>query len=74
MPDGTRLLREGTCEGSIGFAARGSGGFGYDPLFLVGDSGRTMAELTAAEKNRISHRARALEAMVAALAGGGAID
>jgi XTP/dITP diphosphohydrolase len=73
-PDGTRLVREGTCEGSIGFAPRGSGGFGYDPLFLVGDSGRTMAELTAAEKNRVSHRARALELLVAALAVHAAID
>jgi XTP/dITP diphosphohydrolase len=72
-PDGGKLVREGTCEGSIGLEPRGSGGFGYDPLFLVGDSGRTMAELTAAEKNRISHRARALAALVAALAAEAAI-
>ena len=67
--DGTRLATDGTCEGRIGHAPRGSGGFGYDPLFLVdGDArGRTMAELLPDEKNRISHRARALEKMVRAL-------
>jgi XTP/dITP diphosphohydrolase len=42
-------------------APRGSGGFGYDPLFLVGDTGKTMAELTEDEKNRVSHRGRAFE-------------
>jgi XTP/dITP diphosphohydrolase len=64
--DGTRLVSDGACEGRIGEAPRGAGGFGYDPLFLVdGDArGRTMAELAPDEKNRISHRARALEKMV----------
>jgi XTP/dITP diphosphohydrolase len=68
--DGTRLVAEGTCEGRIGHAPRGTGGFGYDPLFLIeGDArGRTMAELASDEKNRISHRARALEALARALA------
>jgi len=68
--DGTRLVAEGACEGRIGHAYRGTGGFGYDPLFvLAGDAdGRTMAELGAAEKNRVSHRARAMEKMVQALA------
>ena len=63
--DGTRLVAEGACEGRIGHAPRGSGGFGYDPLFLVADdaAGRTMAELAPGEKNRISHRARALDAL-----------
>lgn len=67
--DGTRLVADGTCEGRIGHAPRGSGGFGYDPLFLVdGDAhGRTMAELAPDEKNRISHRARALERLARAL-------
>ncbi|MGZ3439007.1 MAG: RdgB/HAM1 family non-canonical purine NTP pyrophosphatase [Polyangia bacterium] len=67
--DGTRLSSDGACEGRIGRAPRGAGGFGYDPLFLVdGDAaGRTMAELAPEEKNRISHRARALEKMVRAL-------
>ncbi len=51
---------EGACEGIIGFVRRGTGGFGYDPLFIVPDLGCTMAELPADTKNRISHRARAL--------------
>jgi XTP/dITP diphosphohydrolase len=53
---------EGTCEGSIAFAAAGSRGFGYDPVFLLPD-GRTMAELTPDEKDRISHRARAYRSL-----------
>lgn len=54
---------EGVCEGTITRAPRGSGGFGYDPLFVVDGSDRTMAELTDEEKNRVSHRARALAAL-----------
>ncbi len=51
----------GTCEGQIAFAPRGSGGFGYDPVFLPDESaGYTMAELSIAEKNAISHRGKAL--------------
>ncbi len=52
---------EGTCEGLITFEPRGAGGFGYDPLFFVPEYNCTMAELPAAVKNRISHRARAVE-------------
>ena len=48
----------GSCEGAIGYEQRGSNGFGYDPVFMVGD--RTMAELSADEKNAISHRGAAL--------------
>ncbi len=56
----------GICTGRIAFAPAGTGGFGYDPVFLVdGCGGLTMAELPAAEKNRISHRARALAALLA---------
>jgi XTP/dITP diphosphohydrolase len=51
---------EGVCEGTITRTPRGSGGFGYDPLFVVDGGDRTMAELTGDEKNRVSHRARAL--------------
>ena len=51
----------GTCDGLIADRPRGSGGFGYDPLFFLPEQNQTMAELTADEKNRISHRARALE-------------
>lgn len=55
---------EGVCEGKIGLRPRGSNGFGYDPLFLVSGHERTMAELTLDEKNRLSHRARALKQAV----------
>lgn len=55
------LQARGECHGVIVDAARGGGGFGYDPLFLLEDLGRTMAELPPAEKNRRSHRAIALE-------------
>jgi XTP/dITP diphosphohydrolase len=54
-------LAIGTCEGEIIPEERGSNGFGYDPLFLVPKFGRTMAELTMDEKNRLSHRARAVK-------------
>jgi XTP/dITP diphosphohydrolase len=55
-------VAEGTCEGVIAFAPRGAHGFGYDPVFALPEYGRTMAELPAEVKNRISHRARALQA------------
>lgn len=57
--DGAPYVVEGTCEGHVTRSARGSGGFGYDPLFVVEGTERTMAELDEAEKNRISHRGRA---------------
>ena len=53
-------VSEGVCEGTIAFAPRGEGGFGYDPLFVPGGYDQTLAELPEAVKNRISHRARAL--------------
>jgi len=60
-PDGRVLGRgRGACEGLLAEEARGAGGFGYDPHFLVPELGRTFAELRPEEKNRISHRARAL--------------
>jgi XTP/dITP diphosphohydrolase len=62
--DGGRPMTvEGVCEGAITRTPRGSGGFGYDPLFVVGETHRTMAELDAAEKNAVSHRARAFAAL-----------
>lgn len=64
QPDGASLLAEGTCEGRILAAPRGSGGFGYDPVFLYEPAGRTFAEIPAEEKNRVSHRARALAVML----------
>ena len=59
--DGEPIVVEGTCEGKITRTPRGSGGFGYDPLFLVEGTDKTMAELTEEEKNRISHRGRAFD-------------
>ena len=66
------VLCHGSWEGAIATAPRGAGGFGYDPLFLVaGDTqGRTAAELSPSEKNRISHRAQALARLRAVLARG----
>jgi XTP/dITP diphosphohydrolase len=62
-PDGERILRaEGRVEGTIAFAERGTNGFGYDPIFLPAETpGHTLAELGSAEKNRLSHRGRALQ-------------
>ena len=51
---------EGICPGEIIPTERGTGGFGYDPIFLLPELGKTMAELTMDEKNRLSHRARAV--------------
>jgi XTP/dITP diphosphohydrolase len=57
LPDGRMIEAEGACEGVITTAPAGSGGFGYDPVFYLPELGRTMAELTPEEKNRVSHRA-----------------
>ncbi|MBM5812523.1 MAG: RdgB/HAM1 family non-canonical purine NTP pyrophosphatase [Gammaproteobacteria bacterium] len=62
------LIAEGVWAGRIAEAPRGSGGFGYDPLFIGVTDGRTAAELPADEKNRLSHRGRALAALSVALA------
>jgi len=59
MPGEPLELHEGTCEGTIIGTPRGTNGFGYDPVFLFPDLGKTMAELDTGEKNRISHRAEA---------------
>ena len=60
FPNGDKVTAEGECRGIISTSPRGQSGFGYDPVFLVGD--RTFAELSAEEKDRISHRGRALRA------------
>lgn len=57
------VVVDGRCEGLIARTPSGTGGFGYDPLFIVSGVGRTMAELGMSEKNELSHRARALGAM-----------
>ena len=62
-PGGEVRLVRGECRGTVLRLPRGAGGFGYDPVFLVPELGRTMAELTLEEKGRISHRARALDAL-----------
>ncbi len=68
--DGVQSVASGVCEGTIGFAPRGEGGFGYDPLFEpLATPGRTMAELSVAEKNAISHRGAALRSLKELLKG-----
>jgi len=64
-PRGDVATARGVCEGRLLRAARGEGGFGYDPIFAVG--GSTMAELPAAEKDALSHRGRAFRALLPAL-------
>ena len=63
LNDGTVDTTEGTCSGMLAESPRGTNGFGYDPIFLPDGFSRTYAELTAAEKNTISHRAKALAKM-----------
>ena len=65
-PDGTEHLVEGRCTGTLAAEPRGNGGFGYDPAFVPDDldGGRTMAELTPAEKDAISHRGRAVRELL----------
>lgn len=67
FPDGRELVTRGECSGVILRASRGSGGFGYDPVFYVPEEGMTFAELPAERKNEISHRARALSAFAVRL-------
>ena len=59
-PDNQIQITDGLCEGEIIPEERGTGGFGYDPIFLLPELGKTMAELSMDEKNRLSHRARAV--------------
>lgn len=67
-PDGRETIAEGIVEGFITTEAQGEGGFGYDPIFIPdGSGGRTFAQMTASEKHAISHRGRALRALVAEL-------
>jgi len=58
--DPAPVIAQAAWEGRIGIAPRGAGGFGFDPLFVVAGDGRTVAEMPAAEKNRVSHRGQAL--------------
>lgn len=63
-PRGDLDLTEGTCPGEIIPEERGTNGFGYDPIFLLSEIDKTMAELTMAEKNQLSHRALAVRAAI----------
>jgi len=60
VPSGPALTYEGNCQGIITETMQGGGGFGYDPLFFYPELGKTFAEMTAEEKNKISHRGKAL--------------
>jgi XTP/dITP diphosphohydrolase len=60
-PDGEKIVARGECEGHIIYQPKGSGGFGYDPLFVPEGFEKTFAELSGKEKNKISHRAKALQ-------------
>ncbi len=59
--NGEKHIINGTCEGKIGYEKRGTNGFGYDPIFMYGD--RSFAEISAEEKNKVSHRANALKGL-----------
>ena len=63
FPDGKVITTRGTIEGQIGYEEKGENGFGYDPIFFLPERGCTTAELPPEEKNKISHRGRALTAM-----------
>ena len=63
-PDGHTDFAQGECPGEIISQERGHFGFGYDPIFFVPSMGKTMAELSMAEKNQISHRARAIKSII----------
>jgi XTP/dITP diphosphohydrolase len=67
--DGREVHAEGVCEGTLARKPRGAGGFGYDPVFVPEGWDATMAELSAGEKDRISHRGRAFRALKEVLEG-----
>ncbi len=67
FPDGRSFVVRDTCEGYVDFKCKGDSGFGYDPLFYLSEYDKTMAEISMEIKNKISHRAKALEKMSSAL-------
>ena len=71
-PNGRHLSAEGTCDGHLVLEPRGTGGFGYDPIFVPEGERRTMAELSAEEKNAISHRGKAFRLLGELLSGSAA--
>ncbi len=66
FPDGKEIVVHGECHGKVGYAPTGENGFGYDPIFITED-GRTFAQLTPEEKDKISHRGNALRKLKIAL-------
>ena len=60
FPDGDEITAQGECRGTLAYAPKGDGGFGYDPIFFVPELRKTFSQLTAEEKNEISHRGKAL--------------
>ena len=62
FPNGDTLEAEGRCDGAIAFAPLGEGGFGYDPVFLIPEMGKTFGQIGPEEKSKISHRGKALAA------------
>ena len=68
LPDGRELVTKAAVEGRIGYEEKGEGGFGYDPILMLPEYGKTSAEITMDEKNAISHRGKALRAMKKRLA------
>jgi len=66
-PAGHYVTRQGVCEGEILFKAAGKGGFGYDPIFGLPSLGKSLAELSSAEKNELSHRSWAMKGLVPVL-------
>jgi XTP/dITP diphosphohydrolase len=68
-PNGRHVSAEGTCDGRLVLEPRGTGGFGYDPIFVPEGERRTMAELSPEEKNAISHRGKAFRLLGEVLAG-----
>ncbi len=69
LPNGQELTSRGVIEGRIGYEEKGNNGFGYDPIFYVPEYGRTTAELSEEEKNKVSHRGNALQLMKQQLKG-----
>lgn len=67
LPDGTELIARGSVDGRITRRERGSGGFGYDPIFVPNGEAQSFAEMTEGKKNAVSHRRRAADALLAKL-------
>ena len=69
LPDGREFIKKGVMEGRIAYEIKGENGFGYDPVFYLPEYGMTSAELSSEEKNKISHRGKALRAMKELISG-----